>query len=172
MEIEKAIERYKKIKGLREKGLTFEKIGKEVSLSGYHTSSLLRQGEPKAKKCSGCGNKIEIVSHNFCLKCWPVDLNGRDYTRSIVRIRDNHTCQDCGLKRTTDEVKKHNEKIEGLKGRMKSLDVHHVDGYCGENSRGYDSVKDVDILITLCHKCHFNRHDRSKKIDTGSIVYE
>lgn len=32
-----------------------------------------------------------------------------------------------------------------------------------KKSKGYD--KDIKDLITLCHKCHYNRHDRSEKID-------
>lgn len=31
--------------------------------------------------------------------------------------------------------------------------------------RGYDRISEIPNLITLCHKCHYNRHDRSQKIN-------
>lgn len=80
----------------------------------------------------------------------------RDFTRNKVRERDNHTCQNCGRQRKEGE---------------KQLDVHHLNGLCGEKSRGYDRLSDMPGLITLCHKCHFNRHDwagRNKiRVDTS-----
>lgn len=75
---------------------------------------------------------------------------GREYTRNLVRIRDKWTCQDCGDKRTREWATKHNKRCH---------DVHHLNGLCGKKSRGYDRVADMDGLITLCHKCHFRRHD-------------
>lgn len=89
-------------------------------------------------------------------------LEGREYVRQLVRLRDNETCQDCGLIRTRESVLKYNEKKEGLKGKIKCLDVHHLNGVCGKKSLGYDKLTDMDGLITLCHSCHFSRHDHSK----------
>lgn len=68
-------------------------------------------------------------------------LQGRDRTREIVRIRDNHICQDCG-------------KV-WVKGRR--FDIHHLNGLCGKRSKAYDKVSDIKGLVTLCHKCHYNR---------------
>lgn len=82
---------------------------------------------------------------------------GRDRAREMVRIRDNHTCLDCGIKLTTLNVLKTNSLIKGLKGKIKCLDVHHINKQCGKNSRGFDSTKNLSGMITLCHKCHFNR---------------
>ena len=53
----------------------------------------------------------------------------------------------------------------GLKGKLKLFDVHHIDGRCGKNSRGYDAVASVDKLITLCHSCHFRHHLFSKRAE-------
>jgi transposase-like protein len=89
------------------------------------------------------------------------NIRGRDYARNKVRERDNYTCQECGKRVTPEQVAKHNERQPSNKNRMKSLDVHHLNGLCGKNSTGYDSVKDIGGLITLCHKCHYNRHDFS-----------
>ena len=81
-------------------------------------------------------------------------LKGRERTREMVRLRDNYTCQDCGARRTYKQSRH-------LKKRL--FDVHHLNGVCGKMSRGYDRVSDIKNLITLCHKCHYNRPDHSYK---------
>lgn len=98
--------------------------------------------------------------------------NGRDYVRSMVRKRDNYTCRDCGLVKKKEDVVNKNANIKGLKGKTKSLDVHHLKGLCGKKSKGYDKIKDIKILITLCHKCHFNRpeHKSNKIIQSDKKV--
>lgn len=77
-------------------------------------------------------------------------MKGRERTRMLARIRDKFTCQDCGLVRTPKTAKKINKRL---------FDIHHLKGKCGKKSRGYDKISDLKRLITLCHKCHFNRHD-------------
>lgn len=86
-------------------------------------------------------------------------ITGREFTRRKVRERDDYTCQDCGFKRTLDEVREKNKHLGTgvVKGKIKSLDVHHINGMCGKNSRGYDSVKAISGLVTLCHSCHYKR---------------
>lgn len=74
---------------------------------------------------------------------------GRDLNREKVRIRDKHTCQDC--KRVWD-------------GKERRFDVHHLNNLCGKKSRSYDKVSEIHDLITLCHKCHFNRPEHTSKI--------
>jgi hypothetical protein len=88
----------------------------------------------------------------------------RNRARSLVRIRDNYTCQDCGDQRTPELVREWNKGCVSLKGRSKLFDVHHTNGECGKHSRGYDSTKDLTGLITLCHSCHYNRHDFSQRL--------
>lgn len=75
---------------------------------------------------------------------------GRGRTRNLVRQRDNFTCQECGLVRTPRQAKEQRKRL---------FDVHHLNGLCGKKSKGYDKVSEIDGLITLCHKCHYNRHD-------------
>lgn len=93
------------------------------------------------------------------------DDGGRDWLRLKVRIRDNFTCKDCGAARTPKQVVNRNKKCSGLKGRIKLFDVHHINGMCGKKSRGYDRLEDIDGLITLCHSCHYKRHDFSKRLE-------
>lgn len=77
------------------------------------------------------------------------ELSGRDFTREKVRIRDNHTCQDC--KKVWEQG-------------TRRFDVHHLNGLCGKKSRGYDNSSEMDGLITLCHRCHFNRPEHTKNL--------
>lgn len=77
----------------------------------------------------------------------------KETTRDKVRKRDNYTCQDCGLVRTPDQAKKE---------RKKQLDVHHTDSLCGLYHNPNEPEERMDKMITLCHKCHFNRYDRNK----------
>ena len=95
-------------------------------------------------------------------------MYGRERTRFAVRWRDNFICQDCKEQRTPEDVLNHNKKLETLKGRIKSFDVHHLNGMCGKKSRDYDPMKDIDKLVTLCHRCHFNRPEhKSNKLDNN-----
>ena len=75
-------------------------------------------------------------------------MEGRDYTRELVRIRDKHTCKDCGKKWVVGK---------------RRFDIHHLKGLCGKKSKGYDNVNKIKYLITLCHKCHFNRPEHKVK---------
>lgn len=79
-------------------------------------------------------------------------IEGRDYVREIVRKRDNYTCQDCG------EKKDRSDQRPGWRAHH----VHHLNGLCGKRSRSYDRVADIDGLVTLCHKCHRLKHDKTK----------
>lgn len=73
---------------------------------------------------------------------------GREYTRELVRKRDNFTCADC---------------CRVWKPGQRRFDVHHNDGTCGQYSRAYDRVSNIPNLITICHKCHYNRPEHKCK---------
>ncbi len=75
-------------------------------------------------------------------------IEGRDRTRMMVRIRDKFTCKDCGAVRTPKQAKEQSKRM---------FDVHLINGLCGKKSRGYDKITEISGLVTLCHKCHFNR---------------
>jgi 5-methylcytosine-specific restriction endonuclease McrA len=85
---------------------------------------------------------------------------GREYVRALVRRRDGFTCQDCGIVRTPEQSHETGKR---------QLDVHHLNGLCGKRSHTYDRVSEMSGLITLCHKCHFNRHDYSTRFDKVTI---
>lgn len=110
---------------------------------------------PPYKQCINCPKLFapKKNSDKYCRICKPKTGGGRDHNRHLVRARDNFTCQDCGLVRTPEEV------YPG----MKNLDVHHLGGLCGKLTRAYDHKENMGKMITLCHRCHFNRHDFSKK---------
>jgi len=96
---------------------------------------------------------------------WGISLKvlhggGRDSNRMKVRIRDNFTCQDCGARRTPRDAKMEGKRL---------FDTHHTNGVCGKKSRGYDKVSEMGGLITLCHQCHFARHDFEGKLGGGKI---
>ena len=106
--------------------------------------------EKKNLICSRCGTKFSGFRITLCGNCKniPKVIPGMKYTRELVRARDGYRCQGCGKKK----------KKNGYR-----LDVHHLNGKCGKLTKYYDKVKDMPGLITLCHKCHMNRHDFSIK---------
>lgn len=139
---------------MRELGYTMKEIAESYYISRQAVSARLLKGMPKMPGAFGSGIFGKRRNKAF---------QGRNRVREFVRMRDKYTCQDCGLERTREEVDAYNSKLRTLKGMMKSLDIHHLNGECGKNSRGYDSIESVAGLITLCHSCHFNRPDHSKK---------
>lgn len=97
----------------------------------------------------------------FCSKCRthlfgnPTLTGGRDRTREIRRMWDNHTCQEC--------------RIVWKMGQRR-FDVHHLKGLCGKKSHGYDSYAALNDLMTLCHRCHMSKHVDSKKMRRHSTL--
>jgi len=154
--LKKARARYVKIKKLRAKGFTLEIIGKAFGISRERVRQILEHGNIIGKNYRKLSptEKYLISIHQD---------KGRSRARELVRMRDKHTCRDCGLVRKTTSVVRFNKKLPDLKGRRKSLDVHHTKGQCGKNSVGYDSVKDISKMITLCHRCHYNRPEHKCK---------
>lgn len=92
--------------------------------------------------CGKCSQKAKDFANHY-------NNQGICRTREIVRKRDNYTCQVC-------------KKI--WKKGQRRFDVHHLNGLCGKRSKKYDKVSDIDGLITLCHKCHFNYPSHSQKL--------
>lgn len=165
------IKRLEHIKALKKSGKSLRQIGKKFGLSHQRIAQLLvfehKIIKPLEKKCITCFE--EFVTYcdkkKRCSNCSDLLKNkgGRDLVRFLVRLRDNFTCQDCGLVKNDNEIKVLNSKKKGLKGKIKSLDVHHLNGLCGKKSKGYDKMTEIPNLITLCHKCHYNRPEHKCK---------
>lgn len=149
---EESLSRYRRCRHLREQGATYSEIGQMFGITRQAVYDKLRKGEPKPPKDPGI-----LFANGF------VGLKGRERARMMVRIRDNFTCQDCGETRTYEEVKKYNSGNPTLKGKMKLFDVHHINGLCGKKSRSYDATDDLSGMVTLCHRCHYNRPEHTSK---------
>lgn len=139
-EYKQRLKKFAAMSKLLKKGYTQKQIASKYGVTRQAISHFLIQaGE------DGSGIKLrQLKPHNK----YTYFLKGRDRTRMMVRIRDNFTCQDCGNRRTPEEAKKQKKYL---------FDVHHLEGLCGKKSRGYDKQSDMDILVTLCHKCHYQR---------------
>ena len=151
---QKNIERQKNIIALLEKGNTRTKIAKLYKISTERVRQIInkRYYIIHESSCEACKKTFlkKDSHHKYCPYCSRLqkNLQGRERTRELTRVRDNHTCQSCGLK--WDE-------------NMRKFDVHHLNGNCGKYSKGYDRIKDISSLITLCHKCHMNLEEVKRK---------
>lgn len=135
LDYEKRVEKYNEIIRLRKERYTLKEIGEMFGVSHQAIQNKIKKGFPREtirKYKDALGDKFQ----------------GRDRARELARVRDNHTCQNCGRK-----------WVEG----ERRLDIHHLNGLCGKLSQSYDKTDDLSGLITLCHKCHFNRYDHSRK---------
>jgi predicted transcriptional regulator len=122
---------------LRENGCTLQSIGNIYHITRERVRQILKTDYAKQLE-----RREEKKDNTFLLSNrYPQlkTLEGRDYNREIVRIRDNFTCQLCG-------------KI-WIKGRK--FDVHHLD-CIKEKTQQYDKPEEFSNMITLCHKCHLN----------------
>lgn len=121
----------------------------------------LKQGKISKKK----SYKIDPLTHkNYSLerrrllglpteRIAEKNQGGRFFVCELVRIRDKRTCQICGLI---------------WKPGTRRLDVHHNDKKMDGKSRSKGIIKwnyeNMDKLVTLCHKCHFNLDMTKKKL--------
>jgi len=125
------VNRFQEMRGMHEKRYTLREIGKRFDVTRERARQIL------AKGLQGIKPPKPRLYPSYVDK-----MGGRERNREIVRIRDKFTCQDCG-----------NVWQEG----KRRFDIHHLNGLCGKKSRLYDKMDSLDGLITLCHKCHFNR---------------
>ena len=104
----------------------------------YRNPFLIKRGWNKfcSKKCHGiwdsknrCGENCFNWQGGKSFEPYGVDFNNNK--KELVRSRDNHKCQECGV----PEMECNNK-----------LSVHHID---------YDKQNNDPInLISLCHSCH------------------
>jgi hypothetical protein len=152
-----------KIIEMRNMGLSVLDIANKIECSHQNISKRLRIHD-KRIACFKFPVEVKSASYEIAntlstilFSCLRVrdgiskKFTGRDFIREKARIRDDHTCQECFRRRHEGE---------------RRFDLHHINGLCGKKSRGYDRKCDIGQLITLCHKCHFNRHDFSQNKKT------
>ncbi len=153
-----------KMIALRKSGKTLQAIGDIFSVSRERVRQIVTN-PPSAPKletirtCSICGSLFSHLQHSatYCKKCLAsglTSMRGRERTREVVRIRDGHKCQTCG--------------VCWIRGQRR-LDVHHIDGECGKKSKKYDKIKEIGGMITLCHRCHFSHHQFNRKNMGGKV---
>lgn len=122
--------------------LVKKNYNKKLTPGGIHVKTRTSTFAIKVKvyNTALAGGSVEHIDRSLVR-----NITGRDRNRELVRIRDKHTCQSC-------------RKVWAT-GRK--LDVHHTDGLCGKKSMGYDSLEECKLLVTLCHKCHYNHHEHT-----------
>ena len=166
-------ERNKQIIQLRELGWDMKSLAEKFKLTRQRIDQIIKGKYWYIKKTPTCIYKCFLCEVSFlsfkkrprsfcdeCIKKPYVGKSGRDLTRMKVRIRDKFTCTDCKQVRTPEMAKMAGDRL---------YDVHHLNGLCGKKSRGYDRVSDIDGLITLCHRCHFNRPEHRMKMKTNCV---
>ena len=125
---------------IRNTGLSYRKIGKLFGVSGQCIHQTLNRKYKAKPFLSFPFGKIGTCG------------SGRDRIRELVRMRDNYTCQEC-------------KKVWEIGQRR--FDVHHLDekydGMGHSIPTGYDR-NNLNKLITLCHKCHFNLDTTRKRL--------
>lgn len=151
--------RQKEVLRLIKQGKTQAQIAKLFNVTRQRISQLKNKKYFQSRKinCLACNKRFTIFTpkNKFCNGCSKhlSNIDGRERSREIVRIRDKYRCQKCGLK--WDE-------------NMRRFDIHHLNGDCGKYSRGYDKIKNIDNLITMCHKCHLNLDEVKDKMRNKS----
>lgn len=151
----KNIERQVTIIKLVKQGRTQTEVARMFNITRQRVSQIINKEYFPIKRiqCTHCSNIFLKLtpSNKFCIDCSKhlAGFSGRERTREIVRMRDNYTCQKCGLK--WDE-------------NMRRFDIHHLKGNCGKYSRSYDRFSDIGSLTTLCHKCHMSLKEVRKKM--------
>ena len=154
MTFQEQIKRYKDFIFLRKNGWTVKNIAKKYGISRQAVEIRIVKGFPKIGTVK---NQFHNQFYKFVFKKYGLriqDIQGKDRTRMVVRARDNFKCRSCGKKRTPKQAKRYKKRL---------FDVHHLNGICGKKSKSYDSIKNIDKLITICHKCHYQRNDFAQK---------
>ena len=144
--------------------------GKEFFLAGFYKNDTKR-GKYCSKKCyliakhkKANKNICEICGKEFTSnngykhsdracssKCYNKILKGFwNNARKLTLIRDNYTCQICGIK----------EK-ELINGKPIKLEVHHLDE-TGSNTKSIYMNNRLSNLVSLCHKCHIHEEIKLK----------
>lgn len=135
MYIQSIDRRYKIIKKCRDNGILFRDIVKILNITKQRIHQIYKNGGLRS---------VRVRDPNII-----IGFGGRDRIRERVRTRDNYLCKICHKKWKKGE---------------RRFDVHHTQesimGIRNTNDRGFVKYdrKNLDKLITLCHKCHLGLH--------------
>ena len=173
-------ERNKKIIDLRTKRFTLQEIGDRFGITRERVRQIevillkrttTKNGKP-LRQISFSTDPLPIEKLKILTKRkrnaegmekikYNIDGGGRNFIREIVRARDKYTCQDCGKK---------------WKVGQRRLDVHHLDkdqeGRSKEKGVIARDKKNLHRMITLCHKCHYNRPEHRVKSKEFSEIHK
>ena len=143
-------ERKQMMTEMREKGITWQKIGNMFGVSHQRVQQIVKGYQHSRKTLS---TKIPDNWKPGETKNISTSLKGRSRLTEMVRHRDNYTCQIC-----------HKKWKEGAR----RFDVHHLDPE-KENNPLYENYKCFDEMITLCCKCHLRLEHIRKSFSAGRI---
>ena len=155
------------IENLIKDGRTYQEIGNFFGISRQRIHQIYKNYHSSAYwfsiKNPGFRSKIVHILKNlgfnkriykkYFIRKTGTYLMGRDFVRVLARFRDDWICQGCGKK---------------WEFGQRRFDLHHIDGNCGIKSRKYDKIEDLDILITLCHRCHLNLDSVRRKMSLSA----
>lgn len=137
---------------LREKRMTYTKIGKLLGVSRQRIHQIVKRPSYLNKK-----SPITRIPENWepsnKLSTTGIKMEGLDRIREAVRRRDGYMCQICLIR---------------WSGLGRRLDVHHLDPELEgrSNKKGAYALdkKNTHRMITLCHKCHLRLHHLRDKM--------
>lgn len=155
MDYHKYVERRQQIEQMKKDGYRTAFICKHFGISRQRMHKILKEPLKSETEYTRPSPLLETIPPEY--RSYYSFLIGIGRTRFFVRLRDNFTCQTCGIYRPPSTAKQ--------KTHRRQLDCHHINGKCGKLSRAYEKMDAIPDMITLCHRCHFQRHDHSKRLN-------
>lgn len=154
---------YKKYWELHQTRRPFPSLYEAVQKYGAENVYFDKPVYEKKNQCPWCGKPVNNKRRRFCTnECrqqfdnMTVWNRGRDPYSLRILYRDNFTCQDCGEFHSF--INEFQMPIPIDDGQ---LEVHHI---LPVSEGGGDEQQN---LITLCKKCHRERHKRLKEVENN-----
>lgn len=133
-----------------------------IRLYGNENVSFFPPNYEKKGQCPWCGGEVKNKRRRYCSdKCRSEFQNmtvwhrGRGAYSYKMIVRDGFTCQDCGEVHIF--VNEYGMTIPIDDGQ---LEVHHI------IPLHMGGTNAPDNLITLCKKCHKERHDKMRFVES------
>lgn len=158
-------ERNNEILKLIQSGKSFVEVGKLFNVSKQRILQIYSKSYPDGYTLPITKKKVEDILIWTTEKRASLGLpdtkvenisGGLDFIRELVRMRDNHTCQQC---------------LQKWEVGKRRFDVHHIDPEMEGKGKYKGVIKmdksNFDKMITYCHKCHFSQHTVRSRISNG-----